>query len=217
MSRRHQLIIGCAVLCVAILAASWFLVASPRRADVAELKAQAETQQDANRQLQVKVTMLQGVAAKLPAQQARAQQLSSKIPADPALVPLIRQLSTAASTANVQLTGISPSKPAALAVAPGVNGIPVSLTVKGDYASIQVFELELEKLERAFLVTGLSLNGASGGSGASGASGASGSADAAAPVNAIDATITGQVLSGSPSGAPAPTPASPSSSATSTS
>ena len=211
MSRRQQLIIGCAVLCVAILAASWFLVASPRRANVAEVKAQAQTQEDANRQLQVKVTMLQGVAAKLPAQQARAQQLSSKIPADPALVSLIRQLSTAASTANVQLTGISPQKPAALPVAPGVNGIPVSLTVKGDYASIQVFELELEKLERAFLVTGLSLNGASG---------SSGSSAAAAPVNAIDATITGQVLSGSPTGSastPSPTPTAPSSSATSTS
>jgi Tfp pilus assembly protein PilO len=202
MSRRHQLIAGCAALCVAILVASWFLVASPRRAAVAETKAEAETQQDANRQLQVKVSMLQGVAAKLPAQQARAQQLSSKIPSDPALAPLIRQLSTAATTAGVQLKSISPQKPEALPVAPGVNGIPVSLTVSGDFTAIQSFELELEKLERAFLVTGLSLTGATG------------ATDGAAPTTSIDATITGQVLSGSPTGAAA-TPA-PTSTATAT-
>ena len=139
MSRRHQLMAGCAALCLAILAASWFLVASPRKAHVVELKNQAQAEQGANQQLQIKVSMLQDVAAKLPAQQAKAQQLASRIPTDPALDPRVRQLSDAAGASGVQLTGISPQKPAALPVAPGVNGIPLSLTVKGAYTAIEEF------------------------------------------------------------------------------
>lgn len=196
MSRRHQLLAGCAVLCVILLAATWFLAAKPRKAHVADLKTQTETQLAANRQLQVKITMLRDVERRLPAQQQRAQQLSAKIPADPALAPLLRQLSVAADKAGVKLTGITPSKPAALPVAAGLLGIPVTLTATGAYASLEEYELQLEGLQRAFLVTGFSVSGATGAT----------SASSSSTATELTLSITGQVLTGTPAGA-APAPA----------
>ncbi len=196
MSRRQQLMAGCAALCLVILAASWFLVAKPRRQAIADIKAQAAQQETTNASTRTQVAVLQDVGRRLPDAQRKAATLSSRVPAQPELVALIRQLADAAKHSGVELTGITPTKPTALAVAPGLSSIGLTLTVKGDYASLEEYETQVEDLQRSFLVTGLTVAG-----GASGASG--GSAGAAVDKRLIE-TITGQVLTGSAAGTARP-------------
>jgi Tfp pilus assembly protein PilO len=186
MTTRHQLLAGTAALCLAVLAAGWFLLASPRRAEVAQLKDQTIAQQATNSSLQSQVTNLLAIQRQLPAQQAKANALSAKVPADPALVPLIHQLSKAATDSSVMIAGITPTRPQPVTGAAGLSGLQLSLTVNGDYASLEGFELALEGLQRSFLVTQITMAESRGAVTSSTATGG------------ISATIIGRVLTGTP-------------------
>lgn len=197
MTRRQQLIAGCAALCLAILAASWFLIAKPRSKAVADLKAQAAQQESTNSSTRTQVAVLQDVARRLPDAQRQAAALSDRVPTQPELVSLIRQLADAAKHSGIDLTGITPTKPTALPVAPGLSSIGLTLAVKGDYASLEEFQTQLEDLQRSFLVTGLTVAGGAGGTSTAGAPAAG--AGGTAPDKRLTETVTGQVLTGNPS------------------
>ena len=107
--------------------------------------------------------------------------MSAKVPADPALVSLIHQLSQAASQSNVTLNGIAPTRPAPIQGAAGLSGLQLSLTVKGDYVTLEQFEVALEGLKRSFLVTQITYAGDDGDTSSSGG---------------ITATIVGRALTG---------------------
>src|SRR3954452_189940 len=139
---------------VAVLGAGWFLAVSPQRHHAAQLRSQAASQQSANGQLQARVSQLQQQQKGLPAQQRRLNQIAAKIPDNPALPALIRQLSAAADGAGVDLVSLSPPPPTASppsgstppatatsAVAtPSTAGtlaqIPIAITVQGSYYNV---------------------------------------------------------------------------------
>src|SRR4051794_31600468 len=161
---------------VAVLGAGWFLAVSPQRHHAAQLRSQAASQQSANSQLQSRVSQLQQQQKGLPAQQRRLNQIATKIPDNPALPALIRQLSAAADGAGVDLVSLSPATPTAFtpygstapatatsAVAtPSTAGapapIPLPPTVQGSYYNVESFFDAIEKLPRAVLVPGWSMN-----------------------------------------------------------
>jgi type IV pilus assembly protein PilO len=103
------------VVVVATLALGWFLLISPKRSEAADLRAQADTQQDANARLRTKVTQLKADAKDLPAQKARLAQIDVNLPANPQLPALVRTLSQAARQSSVELVSIAPAAPAVLA------------------------------------------------------------------------------------------------------
>ena len=192
MSKRHQLLAGTMVLCLVVLAVGWFMFASPRRHEVADLKTQAASQQSTNSSLQAQVASLLAIQRQLPAQQAKANALSSKIPADPALVSLIRQLSKVAADSDVSISALTPTRPAPITGAAGLSGLQLSLTVNGDYATLEQFEVALESLNRSFLVTQITLAEGTGSS-----TGASTGASTATPsTGGITATVIGRALTG---------------------
>src|SRR5512139_353157 len=106
------------LLVVAIFVASWFLLIAPRRSHAADLRSQAAAQDAANTRLQQKIAQLQAQAQDLPRQQARLAAVKVKIPENPALPALIRDLSAAAKKSGVSLDALAPSKPLAV-----VNGL----------------------------------------------------------------------------------------------
>ncbi len=187
MSRRTQLLAGTLALCLALLAGGWFLLAQPRKQEVADLRTQVESQRSTNASLQTQVASLQDIQRRLPAEQAKVADLTSRVPSDPQIVALIRQLSQAATDSNVTLAGLTPTRPSALAGAPGLSGVQLSLTVNGSYPSLEQFQLALEGLQRSFLVTQVTL--AEGGASSAGAG-------AVASSGGITATIVGRVLTG---------------------
>lgn len=190
MNRRQQLLAGTAALCLAVLAAGWFLLAQPRRAEVASIRSQVTAQQATNRSLQAQVADLVAIQRQLPAEQAKVSDLTTKIPTDPALVSLIRQLSQAASQSDVSLSGIVPTRPAPITGAAGLSGLQLSLTVNGDYTTLEQFEIALENLKRSFLVTQITYAENAVGSGSTGSSSGSSSS------GGIKATILGRALTG---------------------
>lgn len=164
----------------AVLAAGWFLLVSPKRADADALGQQAATQVTANSMLQTQLAVLKSQAKNLPQQQAQLAKVAAKIPENPAEPALIRALDSAATAAGVELVSISPSLPAAAAapaavtvpVAPGaakavpkagvpvagaLQSISVAINVVGSYFQIEQFFNGLEHLSRATRVTGFSL------------------------------------------------------------
>src|SRR4051794_5021181 len=198
---------------VAVLGAGWFLAVSPQRHHAAQLRSQAASQQSANGQLQARVSQLQQQQKGLPAQQRRLNQIAAKIPDNPALPALIRQLSAAADGAGVELVSLSPANPTtfspvgstapsttapsttAAGAATGTTGtlaqIPVAITVQGSYYNVESFFDAIEKLPRAVLVPGWTMNVITGS--ATTGSASSGSGSGAATQQVPDGTIQGQI------------------------
>jgi Tfp pilus assembly protein PilO len=165
------------VLIAAVFAAGWFLLVSPKRSDAADLKTQTATQDSANVTLQSKLEELKAQQADLPRQRARLAEISTKVPDNPALPSLIRDLTAASRKVGVSLDTLAPAAPVAVsATAPGVVAaapvapaaatnvalfqVPLTLNVTGSYFELEQFVNKLEGLKRSFLVTGFSISDA---------------------------------------------------------
>jgi Tfp pilus assembly protein PilO len=173
-----------AVLVVAILAAGWFLLVSPKRSEASDLRAQTASQEKANQMLEVKIQELQAMQVELPQQRARLATIQKRIPSNPALPSLIRDLTDAGRKAGVSLDTLSPALPVAAvstepaAVAPVTTTedggekaaapepaapvatlfqVPLTLNVTGSYFELEQFINKLEGLKRSFLVTGFTV------------------------------------------------------------
>lgn len=202
MTRSRQYILLGALASIAVLVAGWFLLVSPAHKKVEDISAQADSQRSTNSGLQAQVSALQAIARDLPRQEAATKALAAKVPTSAELPDLLRTLRATADKSGVTLSGIAPTAPAPLTTAPGVEGVDVTLSVAGDYVALESFEVALENLPRAFLVTGFTIQSATD----SGSSASSGTA-----TGSTTATINGRVLvkdsstSASPSGSTAPT------------
>lgn len=175
---------GTAAAVAVIMAAGWFLLVAPTRADAADVRVETEGQQAANAQLASKIETYKVQAQDLPAQEAKLAEYRQQIPAQPALPSYIRQLSSIAEESNVVLVAMEPQTPAPLAdpaaanapatadpaaeagAAPetldtdptiGVQFIQTQVTVRGGYFNTEQFLTKLEGLKRAYLVTGFDI------------------------------------------------------------
>lgn len=224
MSKSRQWATLTAVVCLAVLAAGWFLVIKPQRAHASALRTQADGVKAQSAQLQTQVAQLRQQQKDLPAQQKLLSQIATKIPDNPALPSLIRQLSAAADGAGVNLVSLAPGQPSlasAAAVARSTSAaatgaarrpapaaasplatIPLMVSVQGSYFNVEQFFSAVESLNRAMLVTGFSLAPASGSSAPAGASAPSAGSAASLPPGTLNAQITASVFE-SPQVAPA--------------
>ncbi len=109
MSRSRTWTVGAALLALAVLAAGWFALIGPKRAEAADLQTQAVEQQEANARLQSKIKLLQAQAADLPAQQAKLAEIRTRIPESPALPALVRSLTDLAQRAGVEVYSLEPA------------------------------------------------------------------------------------------------------------
>jgi Tfp pilus assembly protein PilO len=119
-----------AVLVVAIFAASWFLLISPKRGDAADLRGKAAAKSEENARLAEQITMLQEQQKDLPTQQAQLAAMRTQIPTNPALPSLNRDLTAAGKKAGVSIDSMAPSLPVALVEAPATT--VVAPTTTGD-------------------------------------------------------------------------------------
>lgn len=221
MSKMRQWALLTAVACLAVIAAGWYVVIKPERSSAASYRTQAQGVQSKNTQLRDEIAQLRDQQKALPAQQQKLASIATKIPDNPALPALIRQLSAAADGAGVNLVSMAPGQPtlgraaaattsaaagsasgaAASSTAGGAGStpasplaiIPLSLQVQGSYFNVEQFFSAVESLSRAMLVTGFTLNPAGGTSGSGGAAPASADANALPP-GTLTAQITASVF-----------------------
>jgi Tfp pilus assembly protein PilO len=180
-----------AVLVVAIFAAGWFLLITPKHGEAASIKAKAVTQEQANAGLQQQIAVLQAQQESLPKQRAQLATFRTQIPDNPALPSLVRDLTAAGRKTGVTIDSIAPAQPSALVAAPAaapvaaapatgtsatgttpnasvaaaptrtLYQVPLMLSVTGSYFELEQFVNALEKLHRSFLVSGFTLGKAS--------------------------------------------------------
>lgn len=120
MSKMQQWVAFAAVGILAILAAGWFVVVTPQRKHASELRVKTAAENSQSAGLRTQLNVLVAQSKQLPAKQAELVKFGKQIPSTPALPALIRVLSDAAATADVDLVSIAPGPPAAYvsAVAP---------------------------------------------------------------------------------------------------
>ena len=226
MSKTRQWAMLTAVVCLAVLAAGWFLVVKPQRAHASDLRAQKSQVDAQSSQLRSQVAQLRQQQKDLPAQQKLLSQIATKIPDNPALPALIRQLSAAADGAGVTLVSLAPGQPtlaqapvgattttttstsssgsgtgsSSAAAAPLAN-IPLAIQVQGTYFNVEQFFAAVESLSRAMLVSGFTLSPADAGSGSGTPSSSTAGGDTLPP-GTLTAQITASVFE-SPQVAPA--------------
>ncbi len=210
MNKMRQWSMLTAVAVLVVLAAGWFLAVSPQRHHASDLRAQTASQQAANSTLSSEVARLQQQKKGLPAQQRLLARIGTQIPDNPALPTLIRQLTTAATAAGVDLVSMSPSAPTpvsttaaaapattAAAGASPLNQISLNLNVKGSYFNLESWFSAVEKLSRAMMVTQWSIAPATGSGTAAATTGTtSGSTATTAqdPPGTMTATLTALVF-----------------------
>ena len=103
-----------AVLVVAIVAAGWFLLVSPKRSEAVELRDQAVSQEEANARLLTDLAVLKDQQAQLPKQRAQLAVMRKQIPDNPALPTLIRNLTESGRKVGVSIDSMAPAVPVAV-------------------------------------------------------------------------------------------------------
>jgi len=174
MTRLRQLWLLTALGSLAVLAGGYFLLVTPQSNKAADIRAEAETQQDVNRQLQSQIDMLKKQRKDLPAQQEKLARFARLIPPNPAIPALTRSLTDAADNSGVELVALNPTLPEyskgrdlkTRAELPGrvpapdgrvLVNIPLQLEIVGSYSQITQFFTEIEELNRALLVDGFTV------------------------------------------------------------
>lgn len=151
-----------------VLVGSWFLLISPQRAEASRIHDQTLAEREQVSALTGELRRLKAEAKDLPKQQAVLASITKKIPDNPELPTLIRQLKSQADKADVEMVSLKPSPPAppaGAATSTTLNGekpaagsagtlesIPVALEMSGGFYQMEAFVLSLEQLERSFVV-----------------------------------------------------------------
>ena len=165
-NRTSRWSIAAALLCLALLAASWFLLISPRRADASTVRAQVVQSDAEANHLKVKIAELKAQFADLPKQKVELKAIKAQLPPKANVPDLVRDLRTLAAQAGVSLDSLTPSSPVLLtaagapppaaATAGSVLSMPLAITVTGDYFEASLFVKNLQtKLNRSMLITGI--------------------------------------------------------------
>lgn len=211
MTRRIRLLILGLVI-VVVLAAGWFLILSPKRADMAATDTQIE---DARAQLsaaQAKLAQAETTRAEGKANQVRLIELAKMVPASDEMASLLIQIQDLASQAGITFMSITPMEPVE---GDGYSIIPLEVKFSGTYFDLSDFVYRAEQLVaapgRLLAVKGLRLELLQQGAGTTGASSAS-----ASPMLNVSMTIYA-FDTASAAGAQPVAPAAPSGGQTTTS
>jgi Tfp pilus assembly protein PilO len=214
MTKIRQWSILTVVAVIIVFAAGWFLMVKPQKSKATDLRAQAQSAQQANQVLAAQIASLQQQEKDLPQQQAALRKFATQVPDNPAEPTIIRQLSAAANGAGVDLVSMTPGEatPVTSAAAATTSsstlsptsaplvGLPISIAITGTYPNVESFFQSLEKLPRALLVTGWALcpmNADAGGSGSSGGAGCtvpSVPSGKSIPQDALGGTLSAEVF-----------------------
>ena len=210
-TRPSRWVAGAAGVGVLLAAASWFLLVGPRLEQAGRLRDQALAARSQNDTLALQIAQLKSQYADLPKKKAELAAINTEFPAVAQVPTLLRKVNGLAGSAGVVVNSLTPgaaayltgADPAAGAAAAadggGVAGaealvsIPLSLNVSGDYFQAAQFIKVLQtELDRAFLVTGLTVTQGNSGSGGETSGSTSGSGSATS--GEIGLEITGQIF-----------------------
>jgi Tfp pilus assembly protein PilO len=170
-NRTSRWSLACALLCAALLVASWFFLVSPRRAEAADVRSKAVASDSQAVELQSQIAQLKAEFADLPKRKAELKAIKVQLPPELDIPDFMRSLQKFAGQTGVSLDSLAPGTPAILsssaaaatgsaasATAPAgsVVSVPLTISVHGEYFEASLFLKNLQtKLNRSYLITGL--------------------------------------------------------------
>jgi Tfp pilus assembly protein PilO len=167
MTSTRNWVLGAVAAALVLLVGGWFLLISPKRAEVADLQTQTQAAEAANSQKATQLEVLKQQNKDLPEKQAELAALEEKIPTNPDMPTYIRELQSMASNAGVTLSGMAPAAAVTVGAGSAESGVALTpdamaainldLTLSGPYEGIQKFVNDLESSERYTLSTGLTI------------------------------------------------------------
>ncbi len=119
----------------------------PRASQIRKRQEEVTAAHQQQQQLEVRLEELRGVQAEAPQNRRRLKTLNRQVPETAQLPNVIDLLNDAASDAAVDFMSISPGNPA-LDTAGTVSTMPATITVCGDYWSMDEFLFKIERLPR---------------------------------------------------------------------
>ena len=118
------LMLGGIMVSVAILAASWFFLVSPRLADGSQLDDQTSAAQDQATVLQTRLGQLRRESLQLPALKQRFEAAQAALPSDNGMTDFLRQVGRQAGAAGLSIGSVLAGAPAPAGHAPGTAPPP---------------------------------------------------------------------------------------------
>jgi len=183
-SAKARLIFLGVIVIAGVTLVLWFFILSPRMARSVEINQFADSAETANLSQLHRLNELKKMALDAPTAASRVQKLLARMPQQAELPKLFDQISAAARQAGISskdISAITPSVPIPLddpletatgAVSDAqqsaaqanvrVARLDVTTSVTGTTKQIESFTKNIEALDRDFIVTGLSISGASG-------------------------------------------------------
>ncbi len=123
MSPRMLRLVGLAVAGL-VLVATWFLLVSPKRSEVAALREEQASQQDASAALRSRISLLKKQSEEIPAKQAELASIQQRIPTEAGMPSLVRAVNAIAVDTHVTVGALTPqaARPLAEAEQPAAGG-----------------------------------------------------------------------------------------------
>ena len=160
MARRAPIIAGAVFIVLAILGV--LVLVLPKMGEVSDTKEQLTVAKRDAVQLRAELSRLEDAKAAAPEAEAEILELETQIPPTVDQPGMIRLLSDAAAHSATQFWSLAPGAPTA-DESGEFSVISASLTVNGDYFSLDEFLYRLEHLPRAVKVMNVTLGTAAAG------------------------------------------------------
>lgn len=164
MNPRTRMILAIAGAIVVVLLA-FFLLISPRRTELADVKAQVQQEQDLTQTLEADLQRLQELQAQEPQLRADLERIRQLVPEEYEIPNFLFQVNTAANQSGVDFLRITPELPKTPPEGVALAEIRVTLDGSGGYFAVQDFIRRLYALDRALRIDLLSLSSADGAAG----------------------------------------------------
>ncbi len=164
MSLYHRWLFGGIGVAVLVFLIGFFLVVNPARNNANAIATQAADQEQQNIATRAKIDQYSAQASEVPAKQAEIAAVQEKLPPTLELPEMIREIEGVADDAGLRLLSITPSTPTVLGEDSGESAggvptvtVPVAITARGSYTTIKSFVNGLERMTRAYFVSGLDI------------------------------------------------------------
>lgn len=152
-------LVGGLLTIVALVAASWFLVISPKFAQADGVRADTETAELQLVQLRRDLANLARQEEQRAGFEASLRSRRIALPTSYNIPSFLRQLQDSGAAVRVKISGFSVASPTKSAKVANVVELPINLTAEGSAADLSRFVSRLQNVQtRAVLVTSVSLS-----------------------------------------------------------
>jgi len=144
---------------VVLLAASFFLLVRPRKAELAKVQETVVAEQAETTVLQTELTRLEGLQDRAPQLQVALDQISKLVPENDEVSNFVFQVQDAADKSGLDFVDITPELPKPPPEGAQLAEVRATIGAKGDYFAIQDFIRRITEMDRAVRIDGLTMTG----------------------------------------------------------